>query len=520
MYRIDNNNGVAGGNSLSFINNRSTGLGTEYDSISSTEVSGWFQNYSNSWFLWEALYQQSWACRRVVDYFPEMMALGWGEVLLENDIPNEEEVRKKLDSLKTVYCLGQKMGNLYGDGYVIRLVDDGRELSEPIDYENIRAIEYSRVYDDREMDPEIMAFQADYYNPEYYRFVSYLTTEFQYGDYIQPGTDIVSGDRSSYLVHSDRVLRFKGKFLPPNSFEYNRYRYASVLQDFITPLIRLESSLGHVSDAMASFEVIMFAIEDLQETIANGTADDKSNLAARFKLIEQQLSSMRGAAHDKEAEDIQIVERKFTNINTILAELRNEMIASSGLTKVQLYNEHPSGMNATGESQRRVDAQQIMNKQESKWQELIDFDLHLCMSMYGIGDGYRWEWTSTYQESDQEKLDKRKTIAETDAIYIQNGVLAPEEVRMRFTSTEYNPELVIEEKKPETLEGKELSNEEKLPNEKEMDEEEERTDAVEKFEVTGRTLPISEYEPIDIGKWATYFKEKMVEKIEEELKEE
>lgn len=102
MYRIDNNNGVAGGNSLSFINNRSTGLGTEYDSISSTEVSGWFQNYSNSWFLWEALYQQSWACRRVVDYFPEMMALGWGEVLLENDIPNEEEVRKKLDSLKTV----------------------------------------------------------------------------------------------------------------------------------------------------------------------------------------------------------------------------------------------------------------------------------------------------------------------------------------------------------------------------------------------------------------------------------
>lgn len=517
MYRLDNNYN----NSLSFLHNRTTGLGTEYDSMSSYEINGWFQNYSNSWWLWESLYQQSWACRRVVDYFPEMMALSWGEVLFEDKVANEEEIRKKMDSLKKVYCLGQKMGNLYGDGYIIRLVDDGRELSEPIDYENIKAIEYSRVYDDREMDPEIMAFQADYYNPEYYRFVSYLSTEFRYGDYIQPGGEVVSGDQSSYLVHSDRIIRFKGKFLPPNSFEYNRYRYASMLQDFITPLFRLESSLGHISDAMSSFEVIMFAIEDLQETLANGTADDKSNLSARFKLIEQQLSSMRGAVRDKDAEDVQILGRNFANVNLILDELRDEMIASSGLTKVQLYNEHPSGMNATGESQRRVDAQQIMNKQEQCWRENIDFDLDLVMAMYKVADGYKWEWVSSYQESDEEKLAKRKTIAETDAIYIQNGVVAPEEIRMRFTETEYNPELILEEEMPESLQQQDEPIAEKEEKKKEENEDKEkRSDAVEKFETSGRVLPASEYQPIDIGSWATYFKEKMVERFNQELAEE
>ena len=413
---------------FSLFKNTAKGMGTEYQTNTNIEPGQYFSISRNHNWL-ERLYLNSWICRRIVDFYPDIMGKTWGSVVLEDEGGLQEPAQDMIERLRGLYVEGQKTANLYGDAYVVRIVDDSDDLTTPLDPDKVSKIDYSRVFDYREIQPKIDQFDGNYYNPEFY--------------YFYPSEGHSVGANQSSLIHTTRVIRFKGHFLPPQMFEQNNYCYASVLEPVLLPLMRFDESMSHVSEAVSSFEFLTFGVKDLLDTFASGSDEERQNIEKRYLTIQKNLSSMRGAVHDKENEDVQIAGRQFSNVDNILQELRTELIASSGLTKVQLYAEHPTGLQATGESQRRVEAQQILERQITLWGKIINFDLTLIMNMFKVKTGYNWEWNSSYQESRQEELANRETIARTDKLYVDMGALDPNEVRQRFTDSHYNEELVL-----------------------------------------------------------------------------
>lgn len=445
---------------LSNIVNELTGLGTEYDSLNTLNIRQGYNPLLRDRVYLGSLYRNSWACKKVVEYKPIMMSRAWGEVHCDKTPQLADTLKPHLDNLKKIYRQGQIVANLYGGASVIRVVDDGQPMSEPINWDRVKKIKYSRIFDKWELHPYFPDNEWDFYEPTLYEFIG--------------GT---SGNNFTTVehIHKDRVLRFRGKFLPPESYQENEHWEASILEDFIEPYFRFTSGIGYVGDALRNFEVMIFLVEGLFEAIAEGDATGSQDYKNRMKILQQQVSSMRGVTLDKATEDIKFIERKFNNIHNILEQLRQEMIASSGLTKPQFYQEHPSGLAATGESERLAEANDLLATQEEKWGDLIRQDLRLIINSLGFKNSkWNWNWKSLYATTPNEDIDIRLKIANMDKINIELGIYTAEEVRAsRFEGVEYSKELTLNSNI--------------------------RKDAVEKFLPDGYVIPISDYPDTDIN---------------------
>ena len=444
---------------LSHIVNELTGLGTDYDTINSLNIRLGYNPLLKDRAYLDSLYRNSWACKKVVEYKPIMMSRAWGEIKCEKDSGLIDKAKIYCDRLKRKYREGQIVANLYGGATIVRLVEDGNLMSEPINWERVKRIDYSRVYDKWELQPYLPDDEFNSYEPMLYQFVGGTTRD---------------GFKGTEYIHKDRIIRFRGKYLPPESFAENEHWECSVLDDFLEPYYRYTSGISYVGEALKNFEVMTFMVQGLFDIIAENDATGSQDYKKRMALLQQQVSSMRGITLDKDTEDVKFIERKFSNIDQVLDQLRQEMIASSGLTKPQFYQEHPSGLAATGESERLAEANDLLACQEEKWGEIIRQDIQLIVNALG-GKGllWDWEWKTIYATTPNEDIDTRLKLAQMDKINIESGVYSAEEVRQsRFGGANYNKEITLSNKV--------------------------RTDAVEKFTTEGNIIPISDYPATDI----------------------
>lgn len=395
--------------------NKRTGLGTfDYDSTINSQFGGLSFGSENYVFL-SRLYRKAWQIQKVCEYFPSEMTKMWGVLKLENNIELQKKANNYLKSLQTYYREGQTFANLYGGAGYVRFIEDGRELEEPIDYENIKSIEHSRLYDRWELNInyDSAMITNDPYNPDYYYFFSYAPN----------GKENI---RTGQRIHKDRVLRFRGVMLPPFEQINNNGWEDSVLQTFLQPLKNYLAGLGYVVEALRNFEVIVLKTLDLHEALAGS---NQQLIEQRGKEIASELSSLRPLMLDKNNEDMTIVSRNFNNVVEIVQLAMQEMIASSGIDSGEFYKQKDQ-IKANSKEERLATSGRILALQKKKWQSLIEEDIKLFLAPYQIKEeDWEWEWTNTYTETEDEKVEREDKISQTMERYLNLGVLTIEEVR-------------------------------------------------------------------------------------------
>ena len=111
------------------------------------------------------------------------------------------------------------------------------------------------------------------------------------------------------------------------------------------------------------------------------------------------------------------------------------LAAAARLPVSLLMGQAPAGMNATGESDTRFFYDQVRAEQEALKPKLE----HLVKIMKGDENiAVNIEFPALWQMTDREKAELRRMEAETDRIYLQEGVLLPEEVAIkRFSSHDF-----------------------------------------------------------------------------------
>lgn len=160
-----------------------------------------FENTTLNWYLWLALYNESWVFRRVIDKPSQDMVRPSISILGTSDYT---KVYKELDYLKPDLINALKWSKLFG-GSVLVLLFKGvsfDDMEKPIDYRKIKDCRYIKAYvTDRWFGCE----------PSYDDIVSNLANE----DFGKPKYYTIQfADGTSHKIHHSWILRFENRNAP------------------------------------------------------------------------------------------------------------------------------------------------------------------------------------------------------------------------------------------------------------------------------------------------------------------
>jgi hypothetical protein len=136
--------------------------------------------------------------------------------------------------------------------------------------------------------------------------------------------------------------------------------------------------------------------------------------------------------------------------------------AAARMPVTKLFGQSPSGLNATAEGDLAFWYDRVSGQQDADLRKQLEYLIKLLwLAKDGPTGGVEpksWslDFESLWQLSQDEETAARKTQAETDAVYIDTGVLTPDEVAMsRFGGDRYSFETSLDDEiraEPEQVE--------------------------------------------------------------------
>jgi phage-related protein (TIGR01555 family) len=327
-----------------------------------------------------------------------------------------------------------KLQRLYGGAGLVLLIDDGLDPAEPVEPERIRAIRGYVPLSRHELIPEDFSI-TDYSKPSHYRITtSQRLTPDQQGSYV------------NVRIHSSRIARFDGLYLPWNVRVRNTGWGQSVLQLIWEAYKRYESAMAGLESMTTDADLFVHKIPGLFQRIASGNEGD---LRKRLEANSLSRSVYGGMVVDVE-EDLQFLNRALSNIASATDPFIKDLQAATGWPASILMGDSPGGLGKEGRFEERVWASLV-----EQWQEvycrtpITEVFQYILLSKEGPTRGRApRSWTvhfpNVFTQTEAEDAALRLQMAQVDAQYINLGVLNPLEVReARFGGTEYTLETTL-----------------------------------------------------------------------------
>jgi hypothetical protein len=425
-----------------------TGLGTARDK---TQY-GRFVNLSeiNDNEL-SALYHQNDTARRVVALKPqEMMRKGFA-VNVEDDTEASSAIAMDLQELKAPRKIRDAMiwGRLFGGAVVIIGADDGGEADQPLNENTIKSIKFLHVVDKRHLVPD--TWFSDPLNDEFFG---------------EPQTYRVTPRRgaTNLVVHRSRLLVFGGAHTTDEERDRLGGWDHSSLTAVYTVLRQFDNAWQAAEHLMSDASQAVFKIQGLMSMIAGG---QKDVLATRMQLVDMSRSVARALLLDADGgEEFSREASSFTDAHSMLDKFMLRLAQAAETPVTILMGQSPAGMNATGESDFRWFYDSIATAQENELKPQLEKLVRIMMlakdgPTRGVEpDVWAIKFAPLWQPTPVEQAELEKTHAEKDKIYLEAGVLLPEEVALsRYRPEGWSAETQIDREAREAM----LEAEESLP---------------------------------------------------------
>lgn len=373
----------------------------------------------------------------------EAMRPGW--MLNLGDRALAEDVRAELDELhaEEVMLQAKKVERAFGGAAVFPVINDGSsDLRMPLNEQRISRIEHLQIFEPAELRP--MRYYGNPLRPKFGEPETYMLFPQSRG--------VVSG-MGGVEIHESRLIIFPGirvsrmQTTPRLGGDTILNRVFSLLRDY-------NMSWASVAVLLHDFAQASFKIKGLASLIAN---DRDDVIKARIQAVELARSTIRAVLMDSEEE----FERKSTptsGLAELLRELLVRMAAAADMPVTRLFGTSPSGLSSTGEHEIRqwYDRVDTMRQRgmRPQFERLSCLQMKSHCSVTRGREPRRWKFLfkPLWQMSDQERASFRKTIADTDSVYMQMGAVSAEEIaKSRWGGDEYSPEMSINFRERELL---------------------------------------------------------------------
>ena len=394
----------------------------------------------------EALYYDP-LCRRVIDIYAEAAVTEQPTIKLGEVTEGYDDILKSFENyLEDIDFYSYieealKLQRIYGGAALFLVLDDGLEPSEPVVPERVRGVADLVPLSRREIVPNDYNF-LNYRKPELYRISTSkaLTQE---------------NDLNYLLVHSSRVLRFDGLFLPWRQRLLNEGWGQSYLQPFYEVWKRYRGATDGMATMLNEMDLFVHKIPGLASKV---TAGNEKALKTRLEANALARSLYGGMALDTE-EEVSFASRSLGGAQEIFDRLTDDLVAAADMPKTLLFGTSPAGgLSESGKYEDKSWAASVERYQTHTLRQPLNQFFQLVLSMPEgptkgqAPDEWSVHFPPYYSESDSDKAELRSKVASTDKIYVDLGVLTALEVRKaRFSGTEYSIDMVLQEDEEERL---------------------------------------------------------------------
>lgn len=397
-----------------------------------------------------SLYEGNGLFSKIIDT-PAEEALKHGFNLNLNSEELDSFVEEALDDLEweEKATTAIKWARLYGGSIIVMLIDDGRGLEEPVDWENIRSIDELRVYERAIVQPDYTSlYKQDFGGDKSNRTSKFGEPEFYY----------VSSMYGSFTVHESRCLVFRNGVLP-EQISNTTYQLWG-MPEYIRIKRALRETVTAHSDATKLLErsvQAIYSMKNLAQLLA--TDDGEDQVVKRLEVIDMARGLLNSIAIDADGETYDFKSISFAGVKDVIDSTCNMLSALTNIPQTLLFGRSPAGMNATGDS----DLENYYNFVERIQKLMLKKNLRYLMDILfraGVASGeldeepdYKLQFNPLWSLSDSEQasIDQQKaatamTKAQTAQIYVDMQALDPTEVRRKLASDdEFNVEDIIDE---------------------------------------------------------------------------
>ena len=439
-----------------------------------------------------SLYVQGGIAQKVIRIIPEEMTRkGWNVTDNTTDPELMKEEDRRLMSRSRIQEAAT-WGRLFGTSLILMVTDEdipaefsGKEtrwLREPLDLSRVKSLQALQVFDGCEVSP--VEYERNPRNTGYREPSLWSLTPVSTGGGIIPGT----------VVHASRVLVFRGTRRPPS---VRLGGLGGSLSAVGTQSLD-DSVLQHMWDAIRNLEQVSAAgavlAQEIRENVlrvggleALVTSDQKTAVENRIRLMAKMKNLLGMVMLGKDDEFTSTVHNP-SGFSQLSGEAQAMLSAVSDIPQTILFGHTPAGLSTDNQSGRQAFDRKIANEQARIRPELERMYGVIFAAKEGptggqVPDSWKLEFLPLDELTQTEEATIRKTTADTDAIYLDRGVLSPERVESsRFGPDGYQFEIQPEEEGDEMEPGEELTPEEAQA---ELD------------EISGQSIAASEVEPLN-----------------------
>lgn len=447
--------------------NAVTALGTARDKMSYTKF---VRSKPLDLETLDALYSENDIAARVCDVVPDEELRQGYDILIAPDSDDESgqalddasyvaaDVHDAADALdlQKKFIEARVWGRVFGGGALILGADDGATaenggLKQPLNENAIQRFDHINVIDRRYIHP--LTYYTDPTSPKF-GYVRTLLITPQAVDTLQ-AAQIAQG---TVEMHESRLVIFGGTRTTIHTRQINGGWDTSVLQRMNTVLDQFGVSWQALTHLLQDASQGVFKMRGLLDALA---ANQTDLVMRRMDMMDMARSIVRGLVLDADGEEFTRQNYTWSGIDKVFEMLMLRLAAAARMPVTVLMGQSPAGMDATGESDIRWFYDTIRSSQTNEVKPLLERILRLIMlSKAGptrgkVPDSWSVVFPSLWQMTPAEQAGVEKTTAEKDAIYIDRGVLTPEEVAVsRYTPDGWRSDTQINlEERRAILEG-------------------------------------------------------------------
>jgi phage-related protein (TIGR01555 family) len=370
----------------------------------------------------EQLYHHDDLAARMIDTVPEEM-LRKGYCL---DIEDSQDLAEDTIAALTELDANSKIieaeiwAKTFGGAVLIPVADDGFPAYQPLRPERVKAVTSLEVIDRR------FVYPHSFYRTGPKRDQVEVYAVGSVGHEIRP----------EFLIHETRMIVFRGARTSRTQRMYRNHWDVSALQRPYEVMRAFATGFKSVELLLSDGPQGVYGIKDLHRLIAG---NNQAAIDARLEAVDKMRSALRAIAIDKEYES-------FSGIPDVLDKLMLRLAASVRMPVTILMGQSPAGMNATGESDFRWFYDRVETEQKNylspRLRQLINL---ILASKEGPSSGkapekFSIDFEALWTLDPKSEAERRASVATTDKIYIDAGVLMPEEVALsRFGERGWQP---------------------------------------------------------------------------------
>lgn len=365
----------------------------------------------------ENLYAGNGFAKRIID-LPAMEMLRAGYEI--HGIKDIDQLKSHLEIInhKALLIDALRYMYLFGGALIVMLIDDGGELTEPLNFEKIKSIDQLRVYDCWQV-----TRHTKYQDP---KSKKYGKTEIYN---IQPSEGYI------YQVHESRCLVFEGESVSNRKrTQYDGWG-ASRLESCREEIQRYCTSQYWAEQLLQRAQQAVHKIPELTTVLRAQGGEDlvkkKIGLVDLSRSINNMIVIDALEGYDLEA-------TSFSGIPDIIDRFGLALSAVSGVPESLLFGRHPGGMNSTGQAD--LENWHARIKQDQEMHLLHPLDKLISIQLQALGmyvDDYTIIFCPLSVPSEKEKSETDYRNAQTMQIYNDIGALDQSEIRQSLKDNGY-----------------------------------------------------------------------------------